>query len=193
MNDSRDGTRSGGYGLLVGVVALIGLAGYIGYVLYPRFDLPAVEGAGLLGLAAAAGVGAFFSPCSFPLLLTLLGRPAGADPAGGGRSRPVVFGASLALGAAIFMLLVGSVIALGGEALFAGITFTSTTGITIRVIVGMLLIFLGLIQSGFLPFSFHSVTRLAQPILRSQARLRRDRPVMGYAVFGFGYVLTGFG
>ena len=183
----------GRYLVLVVVVVVVAVAGFVGYVVYPRFDLPAVEGAGLLGLAAAAGVASFFSPCSFPLLVTLLGRQAVADSESGRPARPAVFGGSLALGAAVFMLLAGVVIALGGEALFAGVTFTSTLGITIRVVVGLLLIFLGLIQVGALPLSMHAVSGLVQPLLKRQARLRRNRPVAGFAVFGFSYVLAGFG
>lgn len=169
------------------------LAGYLGYVVYPRFDLPGVQGLALLGLAAAAGVASFFSPCSFPLLVTLLARQAVDDADAGRRARPAVFGGSLALGAAMFMLLAGVLIAFGGETLFADVTFTSTAGITIRTIVGVLLILLGAIQLGQLPISMHGVSRFAQPLLRSQARLRRERPVAGFAVFGFGYVLAGFG
>jgi len=174
-------------------VIVVAVVGYVGYVVYPRFDLPAVEGLGLLGLAAAAGVAAFFSPCSFPLLVTLLARQAVDDAEALRPARPAVFGASLGLGAAVFMLSAGLVFAVGGEALFSGVTFTSTAGITLRLVVGLLLIFLGLIQLGVVPVSLHAVSRLAQPLLRSQARLRRERPVAGFAVFGFGYVLAGFG
>lgn len=185
--------RPNRYPVLIVVVAIVAAAGFVGYVLYPRFDLPAVEGAGLLGLAAAGGVASFFSPCSFPLLMTLLARQADTDSGSGRAARPAVFGGSLGLGAALFLLLAGLVIALGGEALFAGVTFTSTAGIAIRVALGLLLIFLGLIQVGVLPLSMHTVSRLAEPLLRAQARLRRDRPVFGFGMFGFGYVLAGFG
>lgn len=180
----------GRYWILVAVLALVAIAGYSGYVLYPRFDRPAVEGAALVGLAAAAGTASFFSPCSFPLLMTLLGRHAVASPESG---RPVAFGGALALGAGVFMLLAGVVIALGGEALFAGVTFTSPAGIAIRAVVGILLIVLGLIQAGLLPFSMHRVSDLVQPMLGRQARMRREQPVAGFALFGFGYVLAGFG
>lgn len=187
----RDGTSR--YLVLIVFVLVVAVAGYMGYVVYPRFDLPAVQGLGLFGLAAAAGLASFFSPCSFPLLVTLLARQS-VDNADAGRpARPRVFGGSLALGAALFMLLAGVVIALGGETLFAGVTFTSTAGITIRAIVGVLLVFLGAIQLGWLAVSMHRVSRLAQPLLRSHVRLRRDRPIVGFAVFGFGYVLAGFG
>jgi cytochrome c-type biogenesis protein len=174
--------------VVVVVVALLALVGYAGYVVYPRFDLPSVEGAALLPLAAAAGVASFFSPCSLPLLVGLLGRQAAVEGRG-----PAAAGAALAEGAALFMLLAGAVIAVFGEALFAGVTFTSTAGIAIRATVGTLLVLLGLIQLDIVRVSFRAVGRAAVPLLRSQARLRRERPVAAFAVLGFGYVLAGFG
>lgn len=182
------------YLLLVTAVAATAIAGYTGYLLYPRLDLPAVEGAAVLGLAAAAGVASFFSPCSFPLLLGILGRDATARARGEpSTSRPVVFGGALALGAGGFLLLTGLAIAAGGGVLFEQVTFESTAGITIRGIIGGLLILLGLVQVGVLASPFHAVEHAAQPMLRRQARLRREHPVAGHGLFGFGYVLAGFG
>ncbi|MDQ3418601.1 MAG: heavy-metal-associated domain-containing protein [Acidobacteriota bacterium] len=189
----EDGDGSGRYAVLVVAVVVVALAGYIGYVLYPRFNLPAAQGAGLLALAAAAGFASFFSPCSFPLLLGLLGRQAVAQTSRREAARPLMFGGALASGAGIFLLIAGLIIALGGQALFAGVTFTSPAGITIRSIVGGLLVLLGLMQTGILPLSLHAVSDLALPLTRWQARLRRERPVAGFAVFGFAYVLAGFG
>jgi cytochrome c-type biogenesis protein len=181
------------YGVLAVAVAVIALAGYVGYVLYPRFDLPGAQGAGLLGLAAAAGVASFFSPCSFPLLLGLLGRQPGGRSGGGGPS-PAVFGGALATGAAVFMLVFGLAIAAGGEALFAQVTFASVAGVVLRATVGVVLIALGLVQSGVVLGRINAADRVFNaPIARYQARLRRRRPVAGYGVFGFGYVLSGFG
>lgn len=71
---SPNGNRGLWYALLTAGVVVLAVAGYAGYVLYPRFDLPAVTGLGLFVLAAAAGIGSFFYPCSFPLLVGLLGR-----------------------------------------------------------------------------------------------------------------------
>lgn len=67
------------------------------------------------------------------------------------------------------------------------------SGIILRFTVGVILIALGLVQLGRLPSPMHAVERLSQPITRQQARLRRERPVAGFALFGFGYVLAGFG
>ncbi|CAN5650500.1 hypothetical protein BH24ACT5_BH24ACT5_02830 [soil metagenome] len=182
------------YPLLVVVVAVLAIAGYTGYELYPRFDLPAAEGAGLLVLATGAGIASFFAPCSFPLLVTLLSRPARGRDGDDTIARPLVFGAALAGGAAAFLLISGAAIAAGGSAFFESVTFTSTTGRTLRLVVGALLIGLGLIQLGVIADrSFRSVEGLTKKLNRSQAILRRRHPVAGYAAFGFFYLLAGFG
>ncbi len=178
------------YALLTAGVTVLAVAGYAGFVLYPRFGLPAGSGISLLVLATGAGIASFFSPCSFPLLATLLAREAGVDRRTG---RALGFAAALALGAAAFLLLAGLTVALGAGALFAGVTFTSAAGRTIRTVVGALLILLGLVQLGVIPLSLHGVDRLARPLLRWQAAERRERPTLAYAVLGFGYVLAGFG
>lgn len=178
------------YALLVLGILITALGGYAGYMLYPRFGLPATEGAGLVALAAAAGTASFFSPCSFPLLLALLGREAVDDDRA---PTPWRFAASLAVGAAMFMIVFGTLIGLGGEALFAQVTFDSGPGVAIRLVVGTLLVGLGLMQLEILPGSMHPVSRRIKPLLRKQAQLRRERPIAGHAVFGFGYVLAGFG
>src|SRR5918996_21871 len=93
------------YVVLAGAVALAGLAGYVGYVVYPRFDLPSVTGAGLLLLAAGAGVASFFSPCSFPLLLTLLAREVGGEPPSRRLRSALVFAGAFSVGAVAFVLV----------------------------------------------------------------------------------------
>jgi len=183
------------YVLLALVVLLLTLAGYIGYVVYPRFELASVTGSGLLVLASAAGVASFFSPCSFPLLLTLLARETGREdgevrtPLG----RALGFAAALSLGATTFLLLAGAATALGGGSLFARVTFASTAGRIIRLVVGTFLVLLGLVQVGVIPMSFHGVEQLARPILKEQARTRREHPTRAFFVFGFGYLIAGFG
>lgn len=175
---------------------LLALAGYLGYALYPRFELPAGAGAGLLLLAAGAGVASFFSPCSFPLLVTMLARPL-AEQATAQQRRPLQaalgFASALAVGAAAFLLGVGAVIALLGGGLFATVTFTSTAGRAIRLLVGLGLIALGLIQLERLPVSLRRFEPAMHGYLRRQAQLRRQRPMLGFGLFGFGYLLAGFG
>ena len=191
MNPGRDG-RALGYALLALVIVALAVAGYGGFVLYVRLDLPSFAGAGLFVLAAAAGTASFFSPCSFPLLVTLLAREAGADKPGS-TSRALRYAAALSLGASAFLLLAGAAIGAGGAPIFRQITFTSDAGRLIRLAVGSFLILLGLIQMEALPVSFQAVADAARGLLRAQARLRQKRPTVGFAVFGFGYLLAGFG
>ncbi len=184
---SDDGARR--YALLVSLTAVAAFAGYAGYVLYPRFDLPAATGATLLLLAAAAGIAAFFSPCSFPLAVTLLAR----EVRPGQQARLIRLTLWLGLGALAFLVLAGALIAAGAGAFFKEVTFTSTAGIAIRAVVGGLLILFGLIQLNVLPVSLLAIEDAAKPLLGRQARLRRDHPALAFGLFGFAYVLAGFG
>lgn len=195
MVSTVDEERSGavGYGLLALAVAVVGSAGYAGYVVYPRFGLPAGAGAGLLVLAAAAGVASFFSPCAFPLLVTLLARETGAEGREP-RGRPLVFAAALAAGAVLFLLVVGTAISAGGAAVLREVTFTSTTGRVVRIAVGSALVLLGLFQSGAIPVRlFAPAERRLEGLLQFQAGLRRDHPTFAFGVFGFVYLLAGVG
>jgi cytochrome c-type biogenesis protein len=188
--------RSSAYALLAVVTAVVAVAGFGGYVLYPRFDLPSVSGAGLLALAAGAGVASFFSPCSFPLLASMLARPTAQAAQRTGR-RPIgpalVFAAGLSAGAAGFLALAGGAVALGGGALFEDVTFTSTAGRIIRALVGSALIVLGLVQLGVLAVNLRRYEPALHDVLRRQASLRRRRPLAGFTLFGFVYLLAGFG
>lgn len=181
------------YFLLVGLVLALALAGYAGYALYPRFDLPAATGISLLLLAAAAGVASFFTPCSFPLLTALLARSIGEEDDQSALPRAVRYGIALGAGASVFLLLVGAGIALGAGALFERVTFTSTAGKVLRVVLGLALVALGLAQTGRLKLPFDRLTALATPIRRIQVKLREQHPARGFLVFGFGYILAGFG
>ena len=188
---SRDLVR---YALLTVAVVVAAVGGYVGYVLFPRFDLPAVTGAGTLLLAAAAGFAAFFSPCSFPLLATLLARHTGDDRMARRRlGRAAAFATALAVGATVFVLAIGLLFALGGRSLAGAVTFTSTAGRTIRIVVGVLLLVLGAVQADKLAISFRRFEPAIHGALKRQARLRRRHPVAGTAAFGFGYLAAGFG
>ena len=103
------------------------------------------------------------------------------------------FAAALSVGAAVFLLALGALIAVIGGHLFAGVTFTSTAGRIIRGTVGALLIVLGLIQLNRLAISCRGLEPRAHAFLRRQARLRRRHPAAGFALFGFGYLIAGFG
>jgi cytochrome c biogenesis protein CcdA len=193
-----DPTRTGEgvrYGLWTLGAVVLGLAGYVGYVLYPRFDLPAGAGAGLLILAAAAGVASFFSPCSFPLLVTMLARPLASAGDAGERPlrRALAYATALSIGAAAFLTLAGGAIALGAGALVEDVTFTSTTGSVLRITVGAALILFGLVQLNRMKINLRRFESALHGVLRNQAALRRRRPLAGFVLFGFVYLLAGFG
>lgn len=179
--------------LLLAVTFLLAVAGYGGYLLYPRFDLSAVTGAGLLFLAVGAGVASFFSPCSFPLLATLLARQTREVERREAWARLLRFAAALAAGVTLFLLLAGAAIALGAAPLFARVTFASTAGRVIRLAAGALLVLLGVLQwRGVAPGS-GTAYRVVKPIMEAQARLRQREPTLAFGLFGFGYILAGFG
>ena len=172
--------------LLVGGVGFAGLVGYLAYVAYPRFDLGGADLTAAVGLGAVAGVASFFSPCSFPLLLAILARREGSV------SR-LSAAAATAGGAAVFLMILGSVLFIGGGALVSQVTFDSPVGIALRVVVGVVLVGLGLMQAGVLVNRIPGLKGVSSGLLRRQASLRRRRPVIGHALFGFSYVLAGFG
>ena len=186
MADSPDTDPSGAtrYAAWALAAAALGIAGYAGYVVYPRFDLP-----------AGAGIASFFSPCSFPLLVSMLARPIGADGSNGVRpmGRALRYAAALSVGAASFLALVGGALALGAGSAVEGVTFTSTAGRVLRVGVGAALIVFGLIQVGRLRVDLRRFEPALHGVLRRQAGMRREHPVRGFVLFGFVYLLAGFG
>ena len=63
----------------------------------------------------------------------------------------------------------------------------------IRITVGLLLVALGLVQLGRLRVRLRRFEPALHGYLRRQAQVRRSRPFMGFTLFGFGYLLAGFG
>lgn len=190
--DVRSSSPGGRYAGLAVLVLFVALLGFVGFVTYLKLDVASFAGSGLLFLAIAAGVASFFSPCSFPLLVTLLARETGAEEAErAGPRRALGFATALALGVSLFLLLLGGAIAGGAGPWVQKVTFTSTPGRILRVVVGGFLILLGLAQMRGWRFGF--ADRLQRPLLRAQAGLRRSSPKLGFGLFGFGYVLAGFG
>lgn len=181
-------------GLAVAAVAALGV---LGFVVFGSISDSQAGGAGLLVLAGGAGVASFFSPCSFPLLVTMLARPVAAEAEALQAGRPyrkaLTFASAMSVGAAAFLLVFGTIIALGGDALFGGLSFTGSSGRILRGVLGALLIALGLIQLNRLPISFRRFEPAMHGFLGRQAKLRRRRPFSGFALFGFGYLAAGFG
>lgn len=179
--------------LSVGLV-LVALAGYRAFVAYRQAPLTSAAGFGLLALAAAAGFASLFSPCSFPLLLTLLLREA-SDTAGEttSRRRLIRFALIFAIGAATFLLLTGTAMAVGVAPFMARISFTSPAGRLLRLVTGLVLIGFGWWQWRGRSLNASWLNTLLQPLWRAEARMRRQRSNLRVGLYGFGYILAGFG
>ncbi len=61
-----------------------------------------------------------------------------------------------------------------------------------RTIVGLVLIFLGAVQLELLPFTL-DISSIVRPLMKSQAQVRHQRPLLSFSILGFGYPLAGFG
>ena len=167
-------------------VMVAGLAGYVGFLAFVAADRAVA--AGTMFLAAATGFAAFFSPCSFPLLLTFLSRRAAESRRAGAASALAV-----GTGAAALLALIALVIGLGGEAIAGVVTFDSGSGRAFRLTVGLLLVMVGLRQTRKLPFRMSWLDRVAGTARRLFDRSRFSNRVVGDVVYGFGYLLAGFG
>jgi cytochrome c biogenesis protein CcdA len=96
-------------------------------------------------LAAGTGFAAFISLCSFPLLLTFLGRRSADSP-----RAALVSALRVAGGAALLLAVLAASIAFGGFAIGGIVEFDSSTGRMFRLFVGLLLVIFGLRQARFL-------------------------------------------
>lgn len=179
--------------LTIAVVALAAIAGYGGFRAAAGLDLGAEAGAGIVALAAVTGFAVFFSPCSFPMVLALL---AGSDrPSDTGRRRrdAVVTALSMGAGAAVFLLLTGVVVGIAGEGLAQSIGFDTVGGRILRGSVATILVIAGVVQLGFISVPFSRFARFAQPIDRRRAQLSARHPHGAHMLYGFGFILAGFG
>jgi len=168
-------------GLLV-----VGIAGYAGFVAFVESDQS--TGTALLLLAAATGFAAFFSPCSFPLLLTFLGRRADESVASAAGSALRV-----GLGAASLLAVVTIPIVVFGDAVAGLVAFDRLAGRIFRVIVGLTLILFGLRQARLIRLRIRGFDWVAS---RSAALFDPRRPstrARSDFLYGFGYLLAGFG
>jgi len=167
-------------------VLVVGIFGYLGFLAFAQADRAA--GSGVLVVGAVTGFAAFFSPCSFPLLLTFLARR-------GEESKRAALVAALrvGLGATALLALVALAMAIAGAAVGTLVQFDDPAGRIFRVIVGGVLIGLGLKQSRLVDFDakwMHRIIgRAGQRLDRSSTstRLRAD------FLYGFGFLLAGFG
>ena len=93
----------------------------------------------------------------------------------------------------MFLLGVGAGIGLIGEGLANSIGFDTTGGRILRAGVAGILIASGLVQLGLIRVPFWRVTRLAAPIERRRVALAGRHRRRAQMLYGFGFVLAGFG
>jgi cytochrome c biogenesis protein CcdA len=170
-----------GFGVIV-----VGVAGYLGFVAFVGSD-PRLA-VGVLVLAAGTGFAAFFSPCSFPLLLTFLSRRSTYST-----GAALASALRVAAGAALLLTVVATVIGLGGMGLARVVEFDSTTGRIFRLLVGLLLVVLGLSQTRLLAVRMRWLDRVAGVSARLFDPGRVTNPGGSDVVYGFAYLLAGFG
>lgn len=178
--------------ILVGATVLVAISGYIGFLTFKAFDIRGATGAGVGVVAATVGIAAFFSPCSFPLLLATLTRQVESTQEHRARSA-FRFGLGVSIGAVAFVAMFGLILSLGGAALARQFTFASTQGRILRGVVAGLLIVMGLIQLGRVRNPFGRLTRLAEPIDRARSDLGDETKLTSHVLYGFGYLIAGFG
>ncbi len=171
--------------LAIGLV-VVGLAGYVGFVAVAVGDRS--SSSALLALAAATGFAAFFSPCSFPLLLTFLTRR--ADESAGSAALTAI---RVGLGAATLLAGVAAVTALVGEAAATAVAFDRPAGRIFRVAIGLGLIILGLRQARLIRLRMRWLDRVAGGAAAIFDPSRSTRRVRSDFAYGFAYLLAGFG
>jgi len=178
--------------LLVGVTAAA-LGGYGGFRWAATLDLGGQAGAGLVALAVVTGFAVFFSPCSFPLLITMLARPTGDETENGQRHDGVRSALAVGFGASAFLLLTGAAIGLLGDGLADQVGFSTRGGRILRGVVAGVLVLFGLVQLGMIELPLAKLARLAGPLDRRRVAMATAHRRRGQVLYGFGFVLAGFG
>jgi cytochrome c biogenesis protein CcdA len=179
--------------LTITTVTLVAVAGYGGFRFAARLDLGTEAGAGLVALAVITGFAAFFSPCSFPLVVAMLAGPTRGADAAQRRRASLTAAVAIGTGASLFLVAVGIIVGVAGEALVQTVGFSTTPGRILRGAVAAVIVAAGLTQLGVLQLPFWRVTRLAQPIERHRVKLSGQHQHAAQVLYGFGFVLAGFG
>jgi len=174
------------FGAILVAMVVVGVAGYLGFVAFVGSDREISTG--VMVLAAATGFAAFFSPCSFPLLLAFLARRS-SETKGAAISSAVRIGA----GAVAFFGLMAVVLALGGTAFGSVIGFDTTAGRIFRLTVGILLVGFGLRQARLMHIEMRWLDRVASAASRTFDPSDQSSRARSDVVYGFGYLLAGFG
>jgi len=179
--------------LTITTATLVAIAGYGGFRLAARLDLGTEASAGLVALAVITGFAVFFSPCSFPLLVAMLARPNRAANATQQRRESLTAAIAIGAGASLFLLAVGIIVGVTGEALVQSIGFSTTPGRILRGAVAAVIVAAGLTQLGVLHLPFSRVARFAQPIERHRVTLSGKHQHAAQVLYGSGFVIAGFG
>ncbi len=184
--------------LLVGLAALA-LLGFVGYGIFLLFATrgESFAGGGYLIVAMVAGAGAFFSPCSFPLLPSYFAYAQvfrRADTPASRSLHTLAAGSAAAAGVVSFNVLLGLALGLVGLGFAQTLVLLSPqpSSITLaaRTVVGSSLIVLGILQVGNLSIHTRFVNRVVRAI---QSRTERRGSLVGLFLYGFGYTLIGIG
>ncbi|HLB67750.1 MAG TPA: cytochrome c biogenesis protein CcdA [Thermoplasmata archaeon] len=192
-NDTR---RSLGLRFLsgLGFLAILALGGYVIFLAFAAGGA-SLSTYGFLLVAAVAGAGAFFSPCSFPLLPSYFAYAQVVHRDGSyHRSRAILDGFAAGAGVISFNALLGAGFAIAGVGIAQSLLLLapnpSAVTIALRSVVGVALVALGGVQVANI--SFHG--RLLDRILeRLRPRKRPREPRIGLFLYGFAYTLVGIG
>lgn len=179
--------------LSVGAVTLVSVAGYGGFRVAAGLGVASETGAGVVALAVLTGFAVFFSPCSFPLLVALLAGSDRAVAAGQRRRDSIKTALAIGAGAAVFLLVIGIVVGLAGEGIVRSVGFSTTAGRLLRALVSLVIIGAGLAQLGRLRLPFWRVPPLARPIDQRRSDMSQDHPHAAHVLYGFGFIIAGFG
>jgi cytochrome c-type biogenesis protein len=179
-------------------LGFFGALALAGYGIFVSFVARAgdVVAAGYLVLAAVAGAGAFFSPCSFPLLPSYFAyaQVAVSQPEASRSARPRLLGLSAAAGVVSFNAILGSLFGLVGlgvaQAFLLVAPSPSAATIVLRSIVATFVLFVGIVQIRNL--SLHGA-RLDRILGVFKARRRPRDPFIEFFLYGFAYTVIGIG
>ncbi len=180
----------------LGVMALLALAGYLAFVAYARAG-PTLAGGGYLAVALVAGAGAFFSPCSFPLLPSYFAYAQATSDRGlpsRGRWGALTQGTFAAAGVLAFNAILGLMFGLAGVGVARSLVLLSPAPsqitVALRLLVGAALVGLGVVQGSHL--SLHG-GRLGRVVRLLQAKSSGEGPFVRPFLYGFAYTLVGIG
>jgi cytochrome c-type biogenesis protein len=194
FSDPRPDSRAVVLRFARGLAGLVILA-LVGYGLFRAFAEGALGAPGYALVAIVAGVGAFFSPCTFPLLPSYLAYVEALDfaAAAGSRWRILRGRVAAAAGVTAFNGLLGVAFALMGLGLATSFALVapspSPTTVALRAVVGGSLVVLGVIQLANLSIHGPNLDRIVR---RFQSRRSRDADAALF-LYGFGYTVAGVG